>query len=274
MSFRVKEIDTLSQYDVSIKKYKDGTHELKLYDRKIMYQRSGFEEVGADKVNEVKSKVKNHCNQVESDRGIRKDNLTRSYSLLVDLTMNNVHLWKSFITLTFAENIQDLDKANYEFKKFVIKVKYQYKDFSYIAVPEFQKRGAVHYHLLTNLDPISHTNIIKLQDSKENMYDVIQWVHGFTSVFDLSLADDKFSVSAYMSKYFFKDIDNRLFNRRKILYSNNLEKPKVVKYDANSQEFINYMNYLHRNAVVTKEKSIITDNNYAPNMHILLFSPK
>lgn len=267
----VKELDIIKDYDVSVKVYNDGSHEVKLYDRKFEYKLPGYE---PQTKNNINNDIKNHVNKIENDQNIRKDSLTRSYSLLVDLSLNNVSLWKTFITLTFKENITDLDYANKEFNKFIKRVRYIKNDFSYLAVPEFQKRGAVHYHLLTNLDPNIDIDIIPKQENKDSMYDVVSWKHGFTSVFDLKLTDDKFSVSAYMSKYFFKEIDNRLFGRRKILYSSNLEKPKIVKYDTNSQEFINFMNYLNRSSVLVKEKHIFASNKYAPNMDILQFSLK
>ena len=57
-----------------------------------------------------------------------------------------------FLTLTFAENVTDIDYANKKFSYYVDQVRRVYKDFRYLCIPEFQKRGAVHYHLLTNID--------------------------------------------------------------------------------------------------------------------------
>ncbi|MFL2072876.1 hypothetical protein ACEN32_11285 [Marinilactibacillus psychrotolerans] len=55
----------------------------------------------------------------------------------------------TFMTLTFAENIQDITYADNEFKKFMKRFNYKYKRKSkFLAVREFQKRGAIHYHLL------------------------------------------------------------------------------------------------------------------------------
>ena len=58
-----------------------------------------------------------------------------------------------FITLTFADNIQDLFIANAEFTLFIKRLNYyvfkQKKSIlKYLVVPEFQKRGAVHYHII------------------------------------------------------------------------------------------------------------------------------
>jgi len=57
-----------------------------------------------------------------------------------------------FLTLTFADNVTDLKTANYEFKKFKQRLERTVnRKVKYICVPEFQKRGAVHYHLMLDL---------------------------------------------------------------------------------------------------------------------------
>jgi len=58
-----------------------------------------------------------------------------------------------FITLTFAENVQEIGTANKLFTLFVKKLNYQtYKTkksvLKYLAVIEFQQRGAIHYHII------------------------------------------------------------------------------------------------------------------------------
>lgn len=200
----------------------------------------------------------------KSEKGtgeIRTDSLSRSFARLMDLAITNHKDFKTFITLTFADNVTDLDFANYEFNKWVKRVKYNFHDFKYLGVPEFQKRGAVHYHLMTNLDPKSE--IIELQENQVNMYDVKYWNHGFSSVFDLSLTDHNFSVALYMAKYFWKDIDNRLFGRRKILASRNLKSPDIVKVDSKEIEKID--KYI-KNKELEKQKTVINPNDYGPKM--------
>jgi len=57
-----------------------------------------------------------------------------------------------FLTLTFAENVVDVETANYEFKKFRQKLERHIgRKFKYLGVIEFQKRGAVHYHLMMDI---------------------------------------------------------------------------------------------------------------------------
>jgi len=52
------------------------------------------------------------------------------------------------LTLTFRDNVTDVDEAWSVFKYFCKLMRKRYREkFQYIAVPEFQKRGAVHFHM-------------------------------------------------------------------------------------------------------------------------------
>lgn len=76
-------------------------------------------------------------------------------------------LTTKFMTLTFAENIKDLTMANYEFKKFILRLNYlatgtKRSTLKYSCVVEFQERGAIHYHIVFyNLPYIKHKELLK-----------------------------------------------------------------------------------------------------------------
>lgn len=169
-------------------------------------------------------------------RTIEMKNILRSKIQLQRLVKSNEEIFKTFITLTFAENEQDIILANKKFKnwrdtlsKYLRKQK---KEFSYVCVPEFQKRGAVHYHLLTNLDIKENSDVIITQKGKKNQYDIKYWKHGFSSVFTLQ----NVNVVGYITKYMTKDIDNRLWGKRRYLYSLNLEQPSVIYLDEENEK--------------------------------------
>ena len=238
-----------------------------LYDTKIkvmgdlveVFEYSDPIKVLKDGKSEPFKKRKSYKKSEKGTGEIRADSLNRSFARLMDLAITNHKEFKTFITLTFADNVTDLDFANKCFNNFTTVVRKINPNFKYLGVPEFQKRGAVHYHLMTNLE--ADTDLIRLQKNSTNMYDVKYWSHGFTSVFDLKLADDNFSVALYMSKYFWKDIDNRLFGRRKILASRNLKSPDIVKVD--SKEFEKIDKYI-KNKQLEKQKTVINSNDYGP----------
>lgn len=265
-------------YDFKIKEYKNGLTIITKYSRSI------YSNIETDKnQSQVIKDNEKATNKIPSGI-IRSDSITRSYSLLVDLALQNANHFKSFITLTFKENETDIESANRKFSNYIKMIKTKNKNMMYICVPEFQKRGSIHYHMMTNLEV--NTELIPKRTKKHiynpktkktkilEYYDLKYWSHGYSTAFDLELTDERFSVAAYMTKYFFKDIDHRLFNKNKILYSRNLEKPNIKKLSENSNEMRNYNEYLEKFKNKTKEKHIVTINNYAPNLSIYEFKSK
>lgn len=165
----------------------------------------------------------------------------------------NADVWESFITLTFKENLKDVSIANKKFNAFVSNVRKKKPDFMYIAVPEFQKRGAVHYHLLSNLSKEDTDIIIKQKNTKEsdNFYDVKYWNKGFSAV-DFIKSDYK-KIFSYISKYMTKDIDNRLFGKKRYFFSQNLNQPKTDYLNLDNPKDFEYFMYLTQNNNVEYE---------------------
>ena len=85
---------------------------------------------------------------------------------------------------------------------------------------------------------------------------------GYSSAYDLSLTDDNFSAAAYLSKYFFKDIGNRLWGRRKILYSRGLKKPSVLKLSYGTNEYYNYIAYLESRTELLESEEVTPNRKY------------
>lgn len=141
----------------------------------------------------------------------RMDNINRTRTFLRRLINSNPDLDK-FITLTFKENISDITLANRLFAKFIMKLKYRYPDIRYIAVIEFQRRGAVHYHVLMKLPYI------------EANYLAYIWSHGFVKINEINHVDN---VGAYICKYLSKDTtDERMWGKKKFFCSKNLNTPE------------------------------------------------
>ena len=128
-----------------------------------------------------------------------------------------------FLTLTFKENVQDLDAANYEFKKFRQRLEYRLKKkLKYLVVIEFQKRGAIHYHC--------YLFGIGFVDWK--IYEKA-WGNGFIRVNKIK---DPSGVGNYVSCYMVKDLLERpeLKGRKSYFVSRGLNKP--VEWDDRTSE--------------------------------------
>lgn len=151
---------------------------------------------------------------------IRSDNVMRSRLAFQRLAKANANILYSHVILTFSDNVLSIDKAHKKFNIWRTRLKKEYPDFKYIGVIEFQKRGSVHYHLLTNLKP--NSKLLPLQECKSTQYDVLYWNEGFSSAIKIK----NINIVGYLSKYITKAIDNRLYGRKRYFYSKNLKVPK------------------------------------------------
>lgn len=207
---------------------------------------------------DIKKKEKLTRKKNETDSCIESKNIIRSKLECQRLAKTNMEDWKIFITLTFDPkkatcSLKDIVNTNKRFRYFIDKVQRIKKDLKYICVPEFHKSGIVHYHLLTNID-INDKNLIYSQEDNPKFKHIKYWNDGFTSV-EIIKGDPK-KIIGYIAKYMTKDIDNRLFNRHRYLYSRNLKKPIVSYLDlSNNKHFELYNNML-------SNKKIIYENEY------------
>ena len=128
-----------------------------------------------------------------------------------------------FVTLTFRDNVTDLDMANYEFKKFIQRLNYEVfgkkcNCLKYTVVPEFQERGAVHYHVIFYNLPYTKADIVEKV-----------WGNGFIKI---NKIDDVDNVGAYICKYLTKDNDDERLKGRKCYFnSRGLKKPIEKCFD-------------------------------------------
>nr|WP_023842321.1 Rep5 [Geobacillus sp. 1121]AHB19301.1 Rep5 [Geobacillus sp. 1121] len=128
------------------------------------------------------------------------------------LINSNVDAWgekPKFFTLTFRENVTDIKWANNEFKKFRQRLsRYIWKcpnNLKYVAVIEFQKRGAVHYHVVVfNMPYVPHGVLQEI------------WGHGFVHI---RAIDDCDNVGAYVTKYMTKSNDDERLREQKCYFS-------------------------------------------------------
>lgn len=131
-----------------------------------------------------------------------------------------------FVTLTFREDITDLESANAEFKKFIMRLNYfmfksKKANIKYSGVPQFTKKGRVHYHVIFYNLP--YVKWYKLEEI---------WGQGFVRINKIDNCDN---VGAYVSKYMTKDNEDikgkkSYFNSRGLFGSTEIiEKNEVDK---------------------------------------------
>lgn len=158
-------------------------------------------------------KFKKYNNSNNTDENTKIDNrkkvVTRIRNNVRRLASANFDEHSRFFTATFAENITDMNYANHEFKKFIQRLKNHYGDFKYLSVVEFQKRGAIHYHMLSDFGYIEQSDLEKI------------WGNGFVWIRDLLTANNGKpvdNVGAYIVKYMNKNVlDEGLWGKKRIL---------------------------------------------------------
>ncbi len=139
---------------------------------------------------------------------------------------------RKFVTLTFAENMTDIKKARYEFDKFIKRLKSRFRYLQYICVIEFQKRGAIHFHLLCNLLYIPAEKLAQI------------WSLGFVKINHIDNVDN---VGAYITKYMSKDnIDERLIGKKCYTMSKGLKAPQEITDEREIDELLATMENVKR----------------------------
>ncbi|WP_052585065.1 rolling circle replication-associated protein [Anoxybacillus thermarum] len=186
----------------------------------------------------------------------RADALQRARKNLRRLINANVDAWAErvkFFTLTFKENVQDIKMANYEFKKFRQRLEYHLElKLKYVAVIEFQKRGAIHYHMVTfNMPYVPHADLERI------------WGHGFVKV---NAIDEVDNVGAYVTKYMTKDNDDERLKGEKCYFSSRgLIKPAeeiIKKEDLNALREALSPNKVYENTFDSEHLGLINYQQY------------
>ena len=151
-----------------------------------------------------------------------------------------------FLTLTTQENITDLSIANNEFKLFIKRFNYKLGyNLKYIAVPEFQERGAVHFHIIIFNIPFIQVNVIREI-----------WRNGEQRNIDIRLINRGKKAFKYITKYISKTfIDIRFKNKKRYFWSLDVKPQRTLNSNnvaklysmLNSSDIINQYEFSIKN---------------------------
>ncbi len=170
---------------------------------------------------------------------IREDNVKRARQKITRLINSNPQL-KTFLTLTFKDEILDLKTANKHFDRFIKRISYSQNDFQYLAVPEFQSKSKrVHYHLVSNYS-LPEFETSEKRKEYERWFADKYWKNGFINFRPINNAKN---IGIYISKYLSKEMfDPRYFKKRKFFYSKNLNQPEIIDYPDEVDNFLDFFN--------------------------------
>ena len=177
--------------------------------------------------------------KVKSANAKKDYNINRTKKNLRRLINANVTGNDTFLTLTFKDNLTDLVQAKIYFKRFVQQMKRSGFDLKYCYVVEFQKRGAIHFHVILFNSGFIDVHIIEKA-----------WKHGFIKINHIDNVDN---VGAYVVKYMEKDLVNSKLNGHDLYgRSRGLKKPLEIN---NPQEVGQLLEGLSNNLVYSNTYS-------------------
>lgn len=177
-----------------------------------------------DKARVLYRKRSKKARDIVRDR--RFDNLFRTRKKFVRLVRSQLRAVgsPSFFTFTCAEVVGIVQAYSY-FTEFIKRLRRVFgKDFSYIVVPEFQKRGSVHFHAL-----IWGLNEYVVVEREYRQFQNV-WARGFL---DCILTDGSPKLANYFSKYMLKTVrDKRLSGQKAFAVSSNVVRPVSINGSA------------------------------------------
>jgi len=197
--------------------------EIKQYEKSLSsYQRGGLcrSHKGVRRVSVVAS------NGGDSGQNVaqrRKDNASRSRMVFLQLVASNLSesSYPLLVTLTYATYIESVRLGYQDFRSFIISLRNTFgKEFRYVAVPEFQSSGRLHFHALFWGLPAS---VYKTQRSTR-LVDRL-WGHGFVYMKE---TDGKMTLAGYLAKYMSKAyLDPRMSAVKAFTASRNIIRPLI-----------------------------------------------
>ena len=144
-----------------------------------------------------------------------------------------------FVTLTFDKTkIDRLDdnKTRKAFTQWANNITRNLPNLIYVAVPEYHKKGGLHFHLLIGG---ATAEDLGLEDSGKRVksgrckgqiiFNVSKWNRkGFSTATEIL---DINAVKFYLSKYLTKSkVDPRFYNKKRFYVSRNIKRPQVEKF--------------------------------------------
>lgn len=197
--------------------------------------------------NKRKAKTANGYGTLTKYRSRRSIQRARqSFFRLVSANLSQDTL-PTFATFTFYESIS-IDIAYRCLNDFFKEVRRLYSDVRYIAVPEWQKRGTIHFHALVWGLP---ANDVKRERRTRNYQRL--WARGYL---DFRIADNRSqAIAGYMVKYLVKGLeDSRLANQRAFSASRNIERPSST----GSNTLFDY-----KDMIIPEDKELVKASSYA-----------
>jgi hypothetical protein len=173
----------------------------------------------------------------ERQERFREQNRNRARRMCRRLINSNVRQHGAFepvfLTLTFKENVTDLNEAHRLFKLFIMRVNHRYNlTVKYVGVWEIQKGrrekygvSVIHYHVV-----LFNLPFIDVNEIREKV-----WKQGFIK---LNAIEGVYNLGSYVTKYMTKDNGDIPDGRKSYFTSRGLDRPQSTTNPDDVQEII------------------------------------
>lgn len=146
--------------------------------------------------------------------GKRSDNLLRARQAVRHYIWANAGKYPKFLTLTYAENMQDYEQFKRDWYTFTQAMKRKGFTLRYLYVLEYQQRGAIHAHVVIFNDEYIPQDVIEAA-----------WRRGFVKI---NKIDHVRNLGAYVCKYLNK-ADIQYYGSYAYHVSRGLKKPEILR---------------------------------------------
>jgi len=184
------------------------------YQEKVYYNYEGFERIDAEKTKPIDWQGKNEKNLSRARQNIRR------------LIWCNRNEYSKFLTLTYKDNMQDLNKFYADWHVFIQGMKRKGYMLKYLYVLEYQERGAIHAHVI-----IFNNEYIPWRVVKECWERFEERGEKINSIKDVN------NLGAYVCKYLTKNTIAE-YNSKSYHTSRGLKRPIERKITAEESEVL------------------------------------
>mgnify|MGYP000358220771 CR=1 FL=1 len=221
----------LSERQIDFLRIRKYNRIIRVYQKRLIHYGKHIELFIYEKPKIILSRVgETHTRRFRKDAKRSESSALRAKRSLLRLVEANVGQYGDskpvFATLTQKENQVSLPISNRRFSEFIKRLNYELgMKLKYVAVPEFQKRGSVHFHIVFFNLPFLHVK----------KFEKI-WGYGMTNVQLMKKAN---RTGAYLAKYFTKAVqDPRLYQKKAYFSSRGLKKPVDIFGGYEVDEFL------------------------------------
>lgn len=245
---------------ITEKLFADGSHETRIKINNEITPATIAKAIHTRRINKIKREIEQRA-IIDKIKALRfyDENYTRKYKLLsLELRARNQYDYNRsarrarqtlydickcndfsfFVTLTFDGNKIDRMNDNATKRKYsqwANDVKKQFPNMYYVTVPEYHKKGGLHFHILIGgitLDELKATPALnkrgkQIHKKGKAIWNIGAWKKGFST---LSIIGNGEATNHYICKYITKQhADDRFFNKRRYYVSRNIERPEIEK---------------------------------------------